>query len=137
MFGSTKDDAMDIDEPHESPSPIVAQRSPVTGSGLDNSLRRSGRKRKTPPPASGKDRNPRPYPRKKVKKEAKRGALPPTQSKGKSQYRNYFEEVEVNGASRFREVYDLTEMMVCFLLQRENLLNPVHSKTLLNRLLKS
>jgi hypothetical protein len=84
MFGSTKDDAMDIDEPHESPSPIVAQPSPVTG--LDNRLWRSGRKRKTPLPASGKDRNPRPYPQKKVKKEAKREALPPMQSKGKSQY---------------------------------------------------
>lgn len=89
---------------------------------LDDSksgVRRSSRKRKTPPPAPSAGHQRKQPPAKKVKKELKREPLASSKSNRKLQepdFRNYFEEVDVMGGSRLRDVYELIDLMACFLL---------------------
>ena len=92
--------------------------------GKGTSLRRSDRKRKTPPPPQreGTTRGrPKPASRKTVQSKEPRlkprakpepGKQPTFQPDSGSLQRNYFEEIEIRGTSRLVDMIDLTQDMV-------------------------
>jgi hypothetical protein len=92
--------------------------------GKGAGLRRSDRKRKTPPPPEREGGNrgkPKPASRKKAKskEQSLKPALKPEPGRKSRDAdgieRNYFEEIEIGGASRLVDMIDLTQDMVSHL----------------------
>ena len=128
-------DAMAREKASENERDVVSQQMDVDPSnsgdegcdvdkGKGTSLRRSDRKRKTPPPPQreGTTRGrPKPASRKTVQSKEPRlkprakpepGKQPTFQPDSGSLQRNYFEEIEIRGTSRLVDMIDLTQDMV-------------------------
>jgi len=104
----------------ETDDPLSADDDVHPLDDTNSGLRRSSRKRKSPPPELGKHSKAAAHYRKKMKKELKREP-PLASSKAKRESQrpeilNYFEEVEVRGRSRLVEVYELLDIVVRFFL---------------------
>lgn len=113
---------MDVDQPNSGDEGCTAGKRKEKGKG--SSVRRSDRKRKTPPlpERHGASRsNPKPTSRKKAKSREqppKPAPMPEPRMKltvrpdfGRIE-RNYFEEIEIGGTSKLIDMIDLTQDMV-------------------------
>jgi hypothetical protein len=109
---------MDVDQSHSGDEGCDVEK------GKGTSLRRSDRKRKTPPPPEREGTNrgrPKPASRKRVQSKEPRlkprakpkpVKKPTIQPNSGSLERNYFEEIEIGGTSRLVDMIDLTQDMV-------------------------